>query len=140
MSDPAPVVVMPVVWNGQHWLGSLPDLGVYVHGRTLARVQASGQAAVTLAADGGALQVRVDPQTPELSALARAREDYHAALRTAIGALSTSGVCPRDLATACQVTPAQVRSLLPAAGQESPARPSPAAHTSPRTPSKERTT
>jgi hypothetical protein len=138
MNDPAPVV-MPVSWNGKHWLGSLPDLGVYVHGRTLARVQASGQGAVTLTADGSALQVRVDPQAPALSALGRAREDYDAALRAAILALSASGVCPRDVATACQIKPAQVAALLPEAGDNPPARPSPATQTSPHTPSKGRT-
>jgi hypothetical protein len=74
-------VRLPVVWCRPHWVGSIPELGVYVHARTLRKIQASGQGAVTLLSDGARV--------------------------------------PRgDVAAACQVSVADVRSMETAAGQE----------------------
>lgn len=122
MSSDEQIVVIPVAWNGQHWIGSIPAMGIYVHGRTLAKVEASGQGAVTLIGDGAAVQVKAAPQTPEIAALDAARDRYRTGLRAAVRALSISGVGPRDVAAACQVKLAEAQSMLQDVGEHEPTR------------------
>lgn len=90
--DTGPPVVLPVVRDGRWWGTRGTGEGVVVFGRTLDQLRRSAKAALELRDGGPPPIVRLRPESPDLEALAAAREPYLAALRATISGLRTLGV------------------------------------------------
>lgn len=109
------VVTLPVLRQDRLWVTPAGDHGVIVHARTLRRLQSSAQAALALRTDAQPPPtVRLQPQSPELDALAEARHHYLAALGNAVRSLRASGTCWSDIEWACQVRNSEARAAAQA--------------------------
>ncbi|MFE7115569.1 hypothetical protein ACFU99_09120 [Streptomyces sp. NPDC057654] len=91
------------------WVASVPQHGVYGHGRTLRALHSN--LAQGLALVGVTTEITLVPISPELERLRRAEAAYEAALADAVTTLTAHGGTPRDIADATGVTTARVAAL-----------------------------
>jgi hypothetical protein len=95
--------------TGGMWVASIPQHGVYGHGRTLRELR--GDLTQGLALAGVTTAIRVAPVSPELLRLRRAKDAYDAALADAVTTLTADGSPARDVAEATEVPIAQVTAI-----------------------------
>lgn len=107
------IIVCEARRRGRAWVASVPEHGVYGHGRTLKRVHEDIVAGLALAGVLAA-RVKVVPAGPELAALRSAREAYESALEDAVAQLAVSRASLRDMAVATGVNVPQVKRVLTA--------------------------
>lgn len=91
------------------WVASVPQHGVYGHGRTLRALHSNltqGLALIDVTTE-----IRLVPVSPELERLRRAEAAYEAALSDAVTTLAAHGGTPRDIADATGVTTTRVAAL-----------------------------
>lgn len=122
--DLVPVVTVPVRREGRRWVAEVPAEGIWTHGRTLDEIRAQAHAALALARgiDPDYIAVRVTVDSPELAALAEARQHERAAVAGAVTVLRSQGVPWPDTALVLGVTVRKAREAWESAAPPAPAR------------------
>ncbi|MFE4829925.1 hypothetical protein [Streptomyces sp. NPDC056672] len=104
--------------RGRTWVVSVPEHGVYGHGRTLEATRENTTQGLALA--GVTADVIITPVTPELEKLRSAEDAYKAALTEAVAALALRRTTQGDIALATATSTRQVKLLLAEAKRTSP--------------------
>jgi hypothetical protein len=91
------------------WVASVPQHGVYGHGRTLRALHSNLTQGLALI--GVTTEIMLVPVSPELERLRRAEAAYEAALSDAVTTLAAHDCTPRDIADATRVTTTRVAAL-----------------------------
>jgi hypothetical protein len=99
--------------RGRTWTASIPDHGIYGHGRTLQKLHQNLVQGLALA--GVTQEITIIPVTPELETLRAHRAAADIALEHAVAALALRRTTIRDIATATGAPIKQVKALLPPA-------------------------
>jgi hypothetical protein len=111
-------IVLSAVRDGRAWVIAALQEGIFVHARNLRALAESAQDAVALRGDGPVPAVRVRPCSPQLDALAEARERYEQALAEAVRGLRLQRATWSDVAAACGVRAAEARAAFQSAEGE----------------------
>ncbi|MFD4257693.1 hypothetical protein ACFWR9_08675 [Streptomyces sp. NPDC058534] len=96
--------------RGRTWVVSIPEYGVYGHGRTLKTTHENVTQGLALV--GVTAAATITPVTPELERLRSAEAAYTAALSEAISALALRRTSLRDIAAATRVPANRVKRHL----------------------------
>lgn len=103
--------------RGGTWVVSVPEHGVYGHGRTLKAARKN--TAEGLALVGVTAEVTITPVTPELQKLRSVEHAYTTALAQAVAALALRRTSMSDIALATRVPVKRVKEVLAEQVQDS---------------------